>query len=384
MPDLIAQGPAPTDRWRRTLPKTEGSGSVIILGRTATGWAVPWDDRISRNHAKLVWNGKRLEISRLIDSRNPIFYRGLRKDEFDIGIGEHFVIGQTTFSLVDQRIRVLSQSDEPPALTELSYAPAQLRQTRYRDADRRIDVLSRLPEIISGSSTDEELCVRVVNVLMQGIPQAGLVALIADTRSIPPSVEPTQGTEAPRTRLSSTTAFDSASRSFGELTDAGIRLLHWDARSTQGTQFSPSARLIEQAVRSKQSTLHIWSRSAEQHGGSIPHAASYTQSENVDWAFCTPILSEACPGWAIYVAGDFTTLLPHKQSREATATLELDLQDDLKFAELTATTLSSLRQMRLLQRRQDSLRPFFAPVVQRALAAQHPDDVLAPKEVDVS
>lgn len=384
MPDLIAQGPAPTDRWRRTLPKTEGSGSVIILGRTATGWAVPWDDRISRNHAKLVWNGKRLEISRLIDSRNPIFYRGLRKDEFDIGIGEHFVIGQTTFSLVDQRIRVLSQSDEPPALTELSYAPAQLRQTRYRDADRRIDVLSRLPEIISGSSTDEELCVRVVNVLMQGIPQAGLVALIADTRSIPPSAEPTQGTEGPRTRLSSTTAFDSASRSFGELTDAGIRLLHWDARSTQGTQFSPSARLIEQAVRSKQSTLHIWSRSSEQHGGSVPHAASYTQSENVDWAFCTPILSEACPGWAIYVAGDFTTLLPHKQSREATATLELDLQDDLKFAELTATTLSSLRQMRLLQRRQDSLRPFFAPVVQRALAAQHPDDVLAPKEVDVS
>lgn len=250
MPDLIAQGPAPTDRWRRTLPKTEGAGNVIILGRTAVGWSVPWDDRISRNHAKLIWNGKRLEISRLIDSRNPIFYRGLRKDEFDIGIGEHFVIGLTTFSLVDQRIRVMSQSDEPPALTELSYAPALLRQTRYRDADRRIDVLSRLPEIISGSSTDEELCVRVVNVLMQGIPQAALVALIADTRSLPTAPASTGGSESGVSLRSRDANFDSASRHFGELTEAGVRLLHWDAEHPRSPVLSISA--IDRASDSNQ------------------------------------------------------------------------------------------------------------------------------------
>ena len=57
-------------------------------------------------------------------------------------------------------------------MTEHTFPAAQLRQARYRDADRRIEVLSRLPEIIQGSSTDNELFVRVVNVLMQGIEQA--------------------------------------------------------------------------------------------------------------------------------------------------------------------------------------------------------------------
>jgi adenylate cyclase len=374
MPDLIAQGPTATDRWRRSLPKVEGQPgtATIILGRTAGGWAVPWDDRISRNHAKLLWNGKRLSVSRLIDARNPIFHKGLRRDEFDIGIGEHFVIGNTTFSLVDQRIRVMSQSDEPPALTEHTYAPSQLRQIRYRNADRRIDVLSRLPEIIAGSSSDEEMCVRVVNVLMQGIPQAALVAIVADPRHLP------YGDAEHASSNRSLMGQDSAIRSFGEQTDSGIRLLHWDSRQVHGNPFSPSARLIEQAIQSKQSILHIWSRSLD------PSAASYTQSENVDWAFCTPILSEACPGWAIYVTGDFSMLSSNKSMRDATMAFELDLQDDLKFAELTATTISSLRQTRLLQRRQDSLRPFFAPIVQKALATRDPDEVLAPREANVS
>lgn len=364
MPDLIAQGPSPSDRWRRPLPKESAGPVVVLLGRTAAGWAVPWDDRISRNHASLNWNGVRLEVSRVADARNPIFFKGLRQDAFEIGIGDHFVIGQTTFSLVDQRVRVLSQSDEAPAMTEHSYAPAQLRQARYRDADRRIEVLSRVPEIISSSSSDEEMCVRVVNVLLQGIPQAGFVAIVADQRNSAPNAVPFVA-NAPR------------SKSLSETNDFGIRLLHWDARNLIGHQFSPSAQLIQQATSSRESVLHVWSRAVGES------AVSYTQSENVDWAFCTPINSEACPGWAIYVAGDFANLLA-QNTRDATAAIALDLQDDLKFTELTATTLGSLRQTRLLQRRQDSLRPFFAPVVQQALATRDPDQVLAPREANVS
>lgn len=364
MPDLIAQGPTPSDRWRRPLPKEGSAQKTFVLGRTSVGWSVPWDDRISRNHVSLTWNGARLEVSRHIDARNPIFHKGLRQEEFEVGIGDHFVIGQTTFSLVDQRVRVLSQSDEAPALTEHSYAPNQLRQARYRDADRRIEVLSRVPEIISSSSSDEEMCVRVVNVLMQGIQQAGFVAIVADQRdsgfhSTPLNSAITKG------------------KALSESNDFGIRLLHWDARNLIGHQFSPSAQLIQQATTSRESVLHVWSRAID------ATQASYTQSENVDWAFCTPINSESCPGWAIYVAGDFANLHP-QNARDATAAIAVDLQDDLKFTELTATTLGSLRQTRMLQRRQDSLRPFFAPVVQQALATRDPDEVLAPREANVS
>ncbi len=370
MPDLIAQGPNPSDRWRRSLPSDGDAGQPIILGRTAHGWAVTWDDRISRNHAKILWNGSRLEVSRLADARNPIFYRGLRKDLFEISIGDHFVIGQTTFSLVDQRIRTAPAIGEQPALTEHIFASSQLRQARYRDADRRIEVLSRVPEIISSSSSDEEMYARVVNVLMQGIQQADLIAIVADLRvanadATTPSIVP-----------SATDIVRDLRTPLIDGNDATLRVLHWDSRTLVGHPFSPSAQLIHQAVTTRESVLHVWSRTMDA-------STDYTQSENVDWAFCTPIVSESCPGWAIYVAGNFGSLMT-SDARDATQAIASDLQDDLKFAELTASTMGSLRQTRLLQRRQDSLRPFFAPVVQRALATRDPDEVLAPREANVS
>ena len=376
MPDLIAQGPRPQDRWRRALPASTAS-QPVVLGRVSHGWAVPWDDRVSRKHAEVRWTGSALEVSKLIDARNPIFYRGIRRDQFKVGLGEHFVIGQTTFSIVDQRIRVLPTAEEMPALTEHSFASSHLRQARYRDADQRIDVLSRLPEIIQGSSTDEELFHRMVNLLMQGIERASFVAIVAEPSAIafarvPKNSDSETGDRQP---MPGTVGL---SESLGSVpTDQGIRVLHWDSRNLTGHQFSPSAGLIGQALATQESVLHVWSRTQNQE-------SSFTQSENVDWAFCTPINSEACPGWAIYVAGDFNSSMGTAALREATLDLTADLHDDLKFTELTATTLGTLRQTRLLQRRQDSLRPFFAPVVRHALANRDPDQVLAPREANVS
>lgn len=365
MPDLIAQGPSPSDRWRRPLPHS-GEATAFTLGRVAPGWSVPWDDRISRQHAELRWDGERLSVARLLDAKNPVFHRGLRKDQFDVGIGDHFVIGQTTFSIVDQRVRFLSRSDEPPAMSEQSYAHSQLRNVRYRDADRRIEVLSRLPEIISSSSSDEELYVRVVNLLMQGIPRANFAAIVSKSAdSIPPNPMPPLD-------------LTPITRQWQESNETGIRVLHWDSRGIAIKPFSPSAQLIHQAIATSESVLHVWSRTLDRNTPSV-----YTQSENIDWAFCTPISSEACPGWAIYLAGDFSTLIS-QGSRDATLAISDDLQDDIKFAELTGSTVATLRQTRLLQRRQDSLRPFFAPVVRHALATRDPDQVLAPRETNVS
>jgi adenylate cyclase len=108
-------------------------------------------------------------------------------------------------------------------------------------------------------------------------------------------------------------------------------------------------------------------------------------AENVDWAFCTPIGSEACPGWALYVAGKFTS--EQYAGYRGTADDEAhpqDLHEDVKFAELVAATLSSLRQVQMLQRRQATLSQFFAPAVLHAIAAGNPDSVLAPRETEVS
>jgi adenylate cyclase len=360
MPDLIAQGPRPQDRWRRPLPDI---GVVATLGRTSEPWTVGWDDRISRRHATIRWNGYKLDVAKIPESRNAIFYRGQQRDQFAAAVGEHFVIGQTTFTLLDQQVEFSVQA--VPVFAEQTFSAHLLRQTKYRDADRRIEVLGKLPEIIAGSSSDEELCARIVNVLLLGISQASFVAILR----VSPSAA-----EVP-------TAFDSvADRETRPAVDLGatnsnVEILHWDCRSITGHKFAPSSNLVRSATESRESVLHVWNRSIEA-------GSSYTQSENVDWAFCTPVISDACPGWAIYVAGDFAaagSFGPNGKGEEAEA-----LQDDLKFAELTATTLGALRQVRALQRRQDGLRNFFAPVVLEALAGTDPDKVLAPRETNVS
>ena len=363
MPDLIAQGPRPQDRWRRSLPDANVES---ILGRTSEPWAVTWDDRVSRKHATMHWNGNQLEVKRLPAARNAIFYRGQQQDSFAANVGEHFVIGQTTFSILDQQVQ-FSTADSP-VFAEQTFSAHLLRQNKYKDADKRIEALGKLPEIIAGASSDVELCVRIVNLLLQGVPQASFVAILKLRGS--ESMEDDSG-------AGSVTIVDEMDQEktrsevdFG----AELDVLHWDCRRLTGQHFSPSAGLVRSATDSKESVLHVWNRQAAN--------PSFTQSENVDWAFCTPVVSDACPGWAIYVAGEFDTATMI-QLDGASNESEV-LQDDLKFTELTATTLGALRQVRSLQRRQDSLRHFFAPVVMQALGGQDPDKVLEPRETEVS
>jgi len=333
MPDLIAQGAAPEHRWRRSLPPD----GACVLGRDSGFWSVPWDKRISRRHAELCWQNGQLEVERIPKSRNSIFFCGREDDCFSVRPGEHFVIGETTFTLTDERVSI--SLDPPQPSTERTYSAQYLKDLRFRDADARIDILSRIPEIISGAGSDEEMFVRLVSVLLTGIPPAVAAALVA--------VDP----EEPQTP---------------------VRVLHWDRRVFSDRDFQPSDKLIRQAVLSSESVVHVWS-------GSSQEAAVASYGLDGDWAFCTPIGGVACPGWALYVAGSFST-----DVREADAASVRALRDDLKFTELVATTLSSLREVRLLERSQTSLRQFFSPVVLDALAGHDPDEVLAPRETEVS
>ncbi len=370
MPDLIAQGPRPQDRWRRNLPDM---GTESVIGRNSEPWAVAWDDRISRQHASIKWSGNKLVVSKLPQARNAIFFRGQRRDHFTAAIGEHFVIGQTTFTITDQQVE-FSQPDAP-VFAEQTFSAHLLRQNKYKDGGRRIEALGKLPEIIAGASNDRELCVRIVNLLLQGVPDAAFVAILklreaGDDKPTPEAIFDSPGFVPAGDETRSV----SKSRSTVHVGD-DLEVLHWDSRALASSNFSPSSQLVRTANQTQESVLHVWNRS-------IVSNSAYTHSENVDWAFCTPVTSDACPGWAIYVAGKFSgTMFLGGQTGSGEADA---LQDDLKFTELTATTLGALRQVRSLQRRQDSLRNFFAPVVLEALAGHDPDKVLAPRETNVS
>lgn len=340
MADLIAQGQEPQQRWRRALPE----GQTVILGRLGGSWAVPWDQHVSRQHAEVCYVGGRLDVARHANARNPIFFHGKEAARFSLRPGDHFVIGQTTFTLSNQRVNVAP--DAPAPFQQQSYSAQYLRQVQFRNPDHRIEVLSRLPQVISGAAGDAELCVRLVGMLLAGIPRADTAAVVAVEGKIDP---------APAGRPS-------------------VRVLHWDQRLVSGADFQPSERLILEALRQGQGVLHAW-RDVEPASAQL-----FTARGNVDWAFCTPVPGETCQGWALYVAGRFHVDLPTMPSTSDPN----DLREDMKFTELVGSMLGSLRQMRLLEREHAIVGQFLSPVVVNTLADEEPDVVLAPRQTEVS
>jgi len=311
-----------------------------VLGRTAEPWAVPWDHQISRRHVRVRWTGSQLEVARLPDSRNPLFFRGHEEERFRLSPGEHFVVGETSFTLVDQRATV--SVDVPEPVQQQSFSTQYLKDVRFRNPDHRLEVLSRLPEVISGSTDDAELFVRLVTMLLAGVPRADAAAVVAIAC---------------------------------EASDAGsVDVLHWDQRLVARGDFQPSQGLILEAVSHQQSVLHVW-RGVPGRG-----QKQFTESENFDWAICTPVEGRTSDGWALYVTGrfDFDRGSPHPSADPT------DLREDVKFTELVAAMLGALRQMRLLERQQATLSQFFSPVVLKSLAEEDPDRVLAPREAEVS
>ncbi len=166
MADLIAQGPEFTQRWRRALPENK----PVIVGRQAGQWSTPWDEHISREHVQIRWNGKQLAVERIPSARNPVFLQGRSLEQFQLSPGGHFVIGNTTFTLSGDQMRVTLDAPKPDR--EQAFSAAELRRIAFRNANERIEILSRLPDLIKGATSDSELFVRLVNLVLSGVPRA--------------------------------------------------------------------------------------------------------------------------------------------------------------------------------------------------------------------
>ena len=205
--------------------------------------------------------------------------------------------------------------------------------------------MNRLPDLISNSGSERELYTRFVNTLMEGISSATSVAI-----------------------------FRHSEHDDGGQTETEV--IHWDRRRLTSGDFSPSERLISQAIKEGQVVEHIWNQTRS--GG-----PEYTMDIDNDWAFVCPLTGTATQGWGIYVTGK-NRVSGITGSNPASGSGELDLQGDIKFCELIASTLQNLLEAQRLERRQSSLRSFFSPVVLEAFSDHDPDEVLTPKECEVS
>ena len=177
MPELIAQGPRPEHRWRRRLLP----GQSLFLGREAGRWSIFWDEHVSRQHAEIRVDKQQLYVERIPTAVNAIFVRGSEQESFELQPGEHFVIGGTTFTLVNEQLNVTL--DSPSPVTEQTISYDLLQQIRFDGADRRIDVLSSLPESLAAAASDAEQAQALLTVLLTAIDASSFVALVELTEA---------------------------------------------------------------------------------------------------------------------------------------------------------------------------------------------------------
>ena len=272
-------------------------------------------------------------------------FGAVKKSNFESVLANISSSGQQPFPSPMKKL--LLSINEPLPATEKTFSAQDLQAIRYRNADQQIDVLSELPKIISSAENNDDLFGQLVNLLLQGIPRACGVALVAADPNH--SSDTTSSTES-------------------------IQIMHWDSRSGSASDIRPSQRLIWQATQTQKSVAYIWA------GKRDDNQPTLTASEDLDWAFCTPINSPACPGWAIYVEGHFE----HQSSLGSETFPPQALRDEMKFTELIASSLGNSRYLEKLKRNQAVFGQFFPAVVLDALSTQDPEQYLAPQEVELA
>ncbi len=336
MLELSIEGPDPRQRVRTRLQP----GETYQIGRgSESDLPVPWDLYISRWHVCLSAAADHVEIDKRPDAANPVFVEGREVEHCRLRAGEHFVMGSTLFHIVAAAESLPSPS--VPTVQEVTFDPQELQKVRFRDADKRIDVLSHLPEVIWGARTDPEFYDRLVHLILTGVTSCDAVAIIkpADKRQ------------------------------------EGMELLHWERRRETAGEFHPSSRLVDEALRKRRRTvLHVW----EPHNRS---ADAYTAVAEFDWAFCTPVSAALGEPWGLYVAGRLERTSLDKRTSAADG---VQLQADVKFTELVAEIISSVQRLKKLERHQSGLRQFFAPTILSILGEDPDSEMLDPRECDVT
>ncbi|MCK9988984.1 MAG: hypothetical protein AzoDbin1_05456, partial [Azoarcus sp.] len=73
------------------------------------------------------------------------------------------------FFFIEPKASTPSSGDERELVDALSVAPNELHRLAFRDAPHRLDVLSRLPEVISSATDDADLFARLCDMLLAGI-----------------------------------------------------------------------------------------------------------------------------------------------------------------------------------------------------------------------
>jgi len=321
---------------------------------------------ISREQADFSWQSGKLTVKCLETARNSIQFRKRVFREINVSVGDSFRIGGTVFEVRDadapsdyspEDVDSFHTDDDDTMLEpkepiepgapsqEHRFSSDELRKIGFGNAEHQIEVLANLPQLISSSQSDQDLAQLLVGLLLKNIPPAEAVAVVHyDVSKLPEDVGSAVAFPAPE-------------------------MMRVETRDDFRDRFRPSRRLITKTLRQQESVLYIW--------GGDDASTGFTMSEGLEWAFATPIRGESCHGWCLYVSG--------RGTRTSSVIVEKgDLKGDLRFTELVAQFIGSIRQVRLLQEHRTQLSTFFSPKVIESLTSTQSQDALAPAEREIT
>ena len=331
---LIAEGPDTRQRWKHRLePNRE-----YVAGRSIDcDLPVPWESALSRRHFLVSTNGSQVQVRCLEEATNGIYLDGTPVSESPLRPADRLVVGQTSFFI--RELQTVSGSPEAP-VQELRFSYQELQRVHFEDADRRLEALARLPDVIDRSEGEHDSSSALANLILTGIRHADVAAVVARDAQ------------------------------------EDVTVTAWERRTETAGSFSPSTRLVSEALHEQRSILHVWEQSSVTD-------EDYTVSAEFDWAFCTPVARKGQESWGIYVAGK----LDHPWSDETP--IRQNLQSDVRFAQLVGEVISSAQRMNRMEGQLSVLRQFLSPPILSALEGTGDReglniDLLNPKVCDVT
>ena len=333
-------------------------GDTVILGRAADAeLPVVWDQRVSHLHAELTAYDNHLHVKKMDKARNPIRHGTSSTDEFDLPVGDEFTIGTTHFRLYE-----LSEIDvDPDVIHETTFRPDEMETIAVASMGDRLELLSNVPRLMASSETDAEFAVQLLDLLLEAIPDAEVVAILGYEMDTPFEVT----REASRRKP----AFLAIPNDRGDLIAPAF--FRWSTQQTDADRFQPSGKLIQRVLQSGESILHLWNECETA-------SAKYTICGDLDWAFCVPVQDESSDAWCLYVSGKSDSFDPKSEEVRNQLTVRL------RFTEVLAQFIGANRRIRRLERIQSRMSRFFSPAVRRTLSKESLDAALQPRQTDTS
>ena len=322
-------------------------GTEMMIGRLPTNSIpVSWDREISREHATLTLENGQVRVACMERATNPIIIGSVPSRKAIISAGQQFQIGQTVFQLAGESGQGLEDAEDAAEVDEFQFSSGELNKVEFSDASRQMELLCDLPEMISSASSDADLGQLLAGLLLDAIPEAVAIAVAHYDDS---TVDMLRDQDPSASQV------------------VRPQMMRVRTRDDYEGRFLPSRKLVGRAFRTDSPTIHVW--------GMRDESGQFTLSDDLDWAFCVPVPGVSCKGWCMYIAGK-------GGKNGAILITKEDLKGDVRFGQLLAQFIASIRHVKSLQDTQTQLASFFSPKVIENLTGG--SDVLRPSEREIT